>query len=276
MKGKRVKVSVMKILFIGDIVGRVGRQAVKHYLPALKKKHKVNLTIANGENAAGGKGITRPIFKELMQVGIDVVTMGNHTWDKREVYQFIDQEDKIIRPANYPNSDQVPGKGITYVQVNDQELAIINLHGRALMGDLEDPFRVGLDLVDQANKRTPHIFVDFHAETTSEKEAMGWFLDGKASALVGTHTHVQTNDNRILPNGTAYVSDVGMTGFADGILGMERQAILNKFLTQLPARIKAPEVGEARLNASLVNIDKFGRAGSIEMIRIDKENPFYI
>lgn len=263
----------MKILFIGDIVGSVGLKAVADYLPQLKQIYKPQLTIANAENAAGGKGITEKIYKDLLQSGIDLMTMGNHTWDNRDIYNFIDGQDKLIRPANYPNSDQAPGQGMTFVQVNQIEFALINLHGRALMTDMESPFRVGQDLVNQAKERTDHILIDFHAETTSEKEAMGWYFDGQVSALVGTHTHVQTNDHRVLPKGTAYVTDVGMTGFYDGILGMERQAIMDKFLTQMPVRINAPQAGRGRLNASLITINPSGKARSIEMIRIDDENP---
>lgn len=264
----------MKILFIGDIVGRVGRKAVNDYLPGLKKKYKPQITIANGENAAGGKGITESIYKELMKYGIDIITMGNHTWDNRNIYEFIDHQDKLIRPANYPDNTVTPGEGMTFVRVNDIEVAVINLHGRALMTDLESPFKVGQDLVDEAKQRTNHIFIDFHAETTSEKEAMGWYFDGSVSAIVGTHTHVQTNDHRVLPGGTAYVSDVGMTGFYDGILGMEKESIMEKFLTQMPVRIQAPENGRGRLNATIINIADSGKATSIDMIRIDSDNPF--
>lgn len=264
----------MKILFIGDIVGRVGRKAISDYLPALKKKYKPQITIANGENAAGGKGITESIFKELMQSGIDIITMGNHTWDNRNIYEFIDHQDKLIRPANYPDNTATPGKGMTFVRVNDVEVAVINLHGRALMADLESPFKVGQELIKEAKERTNHIFIDFHAETTSEKEAIGWYFDGSVSAIVGTHTHVQTNDHRVLPGGTAYVSDVGMTGFYDGILGMEKESIMEKFLTQMPVRIQAPENGRGRLNATIINIADSGKATSIDMIRIDDDNPF--
>lgn len=265
---------MMKILFIGDIVGRIGRETVREYLPLLKKKYKPQLTIANGENAAGGKGITESNYKELLQSGIDIITMGNHTWDNRDIFEFIDGQDKMIRPANYPDNEVTPGKGITYVQVNDKELAVINLHGRALMRDLDSPFKIGEEIVSKAKKRTNHIFIDFHAETTSEKEAMGWYFDGQVSTIVGTHTHVQTNDHRVLPNGTAYVSDVGMTGFYDGILGMNKESILENFLTQMPVRIQPPENGRSRLNGALVTLKDSGKARSIEMIRIDDDHPF--
>lgn len=264
----------MKLLFIGDIVGRVGRQAVREYLPSLKQKYKPQITIANGENAAGGKGITESIYKELLQSGIDILTMGNHTWDNRDIFEFIDNQDKMIRPANYPDNNATPGKGMTFVQVNNKKLAVINLHGRALMRDLDSPFKVGQELIKKAKEQTNHIFIDFHAETTSEKEAMGWFFDGEVSAIVGTHTHVQTNDHRVLPKGTAYVTDVGMTGFYDGILGMNKESILENFLTQMPVRIQPPDSGRARLNAVLITLKDSGKARSIEMIRIDDDYPF--
>ncbi|MFC6464770.1 TIGR00282 family metallophosphoesterase [Marinilactibacillus sp. GCM10026970] len=266
----------MKILFIGDVVGSMGREMVQEYLPKLKAKYKPQATILNGENAAGGRGITEKIYKEFLQCGVDAVTMGNHTWDKREIVDFIDDSKKLIRPANYPNLSRIPGEGITYIKINQQELAVINLHGRVFMADLEDPFRVGMELVEEARKRTPHIFIDFHAEVTSEKEAMGWYMDGKVSAIVGTHTHVQTNDHRILPGGTGYMSDAGMTGFYDGVLGMKKEAIIEKFLTQLPARFEVPETGRKKLNGCFIELnDTTGKAKSIIPIRIDEDTPFF-
>ncbi|WP_080146102.1 TIGR00282 family metallophosphoesterase [Marinilactibacillus piezotolerans] len=266
----------MKVLFIGDVVGSMGREMIQDYVPKLKNKFKPQATIVNGENAgAGGRGITEKIYKEFLQCGVDAVTMGNHTWDKREIFEFIDDAKKLIRPANYPAAADVPGKGIAYIKINQQELAVINLHGRTFMGDFEDPFRVGEQLVEEAKKRTPHILIDFHAEATSEKEAMGWFMDGKASAVVGTHTHVQTNDQRILSSGTGYMTDVGMTGFYDGILGMKKGPILNKFLTQLPNRFEVPENGRKRLNGCFIEFDnQTGKTKHIESIRIDDDHPF--
>lgn len=262
----------MKLLFIGDIVGSLGREKLNEWLPKLKDKYKPQATIANGENAADGRGITKKIYKEILQSGVDLVTMGNHTWDKREIYDFIDDAKRMIRPANYPKAANVPGKGIAYIKVNQLELAVINLHGRSFMGDYEDPFRVGQELVEEASKRTDHIFIDFHAEATSEKEAMGWFMDGKVSAVVGTHTHVQTNDARILPGGTAYQTDVGMTGFYDGVLGMKKEPILHKFTTQMPQRFEVPDKGRSRLNACFIEIDdKTGKAKKIKPIRIDDD-----
>ncbi|GEK91472.1 TIGR00282 family metallophosphoesterase [Alkalibacterium kapii] len=262
----------MKILFVGDIVGSLGRKKLSEWLPKLKEKYKPQATIANGENAADGRGITEKNYKEILQSGVDLVTLGNHTWDKREIFDFINDAKKMIRPANYPQSADVPGRGIAYIKINQLELAVINLHGRSFMGEYEDPFRVGGELVKEAAERTKHIFIDFHAEATSEKEAIGWFMDGQVSAVIGTHTHVQTNDGRILPKGTAYLTDVGMTGFYDGILGMKKEPILHKFTTQLPQRFELPSRGRSRLNACLIEIDdQTGKAKKIETIRIDDD-----
>lgn len=266
----------MKVLFIGDIVGSLGVDMIKEWLPKLKEQYKPQATIVNGENAADGRGITEKIYKELLQSGVDLVTMGNHTWDKKEIFDFIDNEKKLIRPANYPDNSVTPGKGLAYITINQLKLAVINLHGRAYMGDFEDPFRFGLELVEEARKITPHILIDFHAEATSEKEAMGWFMDGRVSAVLGTHTHVQTNDSRILPQGTAYQTDVGMTGYYDGILGMKKEPILQKFLTQLPNRFEVPDTGRKRLNGCYIDIDNStGKAKLIKNIRIDNDMPFF-
>lgn len=266
----------MKVLFIGDIVGSLGREMVNEWLPKLKEKYKPQATIVNGENAAGGRGITEKIYKELLSYGVDLVTMGNHTWDQKEIFDFIGEAKKLIRPANYPNNHVTPGKGLAYIKINQLELAVINLHGRSFMGDLEDPFYVGEGLVEEARQRTPHILIDFHAEATSEKEAMGWFMDGQVSAVLGTHTHVQTNDARILPNGTGYLTDVGMTGFYDGILGMKKEPILHKFLTQMPSRFEVPDTGRRKLNACLIDInDTTGKTKKIEPIRIDDDMTFF-
>lgn len=265
----------MKVLFLGDVVGKLGSEMLASYLPRLKKKYKPQVTIVNGENVAGGRGITEKDFKDFMQAGVDVVTMGNHTWDNREIFDFIDETPNLLRPANYPDDSAVPGRGITYIKVNQKELAIISLHGRAFMGDLESPFKIGDKLVNEAKKRTPFIFVDFHAESTSEKEAMGWFMDGRASSVVGTHTHVQTNDQRILPQGTSYMSDVGMTGYYDGILGMHKEPILEKFLTQMPTRFSVPNEGRKRLNGVYLEYHpESGQTRKIKPIRIDADNPF--
>ncbi|EGO2824667.1 TIGR00282 family metallophosphoesterase [Enterococcus faecalis] len=263
----------MRILFIGDVVGSLGREALATYVPKLKKKYRPQVTIANGENAASGRGITGKIYKKFLQDGVDVVTMGNHTWDNKDIFEFIDDAKKMVRPANFP--EDVPGQGMVFVKVNQLELAVINLQARTFMVPLEDPFKKVAELVAIARKRTPLIFVDFHGETTSEKQAMSWFLDGQVSAVVGTHTHVQTNDARILPKGTAFLSDVGMTGPYDGILGMKREPIIEKFMTALPKRFEVVETGRTILSACILEIDdQTGQAKMIEPIQISEDRPF--
>ena len=263
----------MRVLFIGDVVGSLGRDTVTEYLPKLKKKYHPQVTILNGENAAAGRGITEKIYKKFLQDGVDVVTLGNHTWDNRDIYEFIEDAKKMIRPANFPEG--VPGEGMVFVKVNAIELAVINLQARTFMTAIDDPFKKAEELVAQARKRTPFIFVDFHGETTSEKQAMGWFLDGKVSAVVGTHTHVQTNDARVLPQGTAFLSDVGMTGPYDGILGMKKEVIVERFLTALPQRFEVIDKGRSILSACILEIDEqTGKAKSIEPIQISEDRPF--
>ncbi|OXS78618.1 TIGR00282 family metallophosphoesterase [Domibacillus enclensis] len=264
----------MDLLFIGDVVGSPGRDMVSEYVPKLKKKYRPHLTIINGENAAGGRGITEKIYKKFMQDGANVVTLGNHAWDNKEIFEFIDRTKWLVRPANFPA--QVPGQGIAYVPSGEFEIAVINLQGRVFMNDLDCPFQKAELLVTEAARRTPFIFVDFHAETTSEKQAMGWFLDGRVTAVVGTHTHVQTADNRVLPGGTAYLTDAGMTGPYDGILGMQKEAIIQKFQNQLPARFEVPKEGRTQLSGCLIKTDrKTGHAKSIERILINEDHPFH-
>lgn len=190
----------MRILFVGDIVGSSGRKMLQETLPKLKKRWQPTVTIVNGENAAGGRGITKKIAASFFESDVNVITLGNHTWDNKEVFDFIDDEEKLIRPANFP--EDTPGRGYTFIQSNNREVAVINLQGRTFLPPLECPFRTADRILEEVRKRTKLIFVDFHAEATSEKQAMGWYLDGKVSAVVGTHTHVQTADERILPGGT--------------------------------------------------------------------------
>lgn len=264
----------MRLIFVGDVVGSLGREMVHEYLPKIKQTYKPQVTILNGENAASGRGITEKIYKGFLQDGVDVVTMGNHTWDNRDIFEFIDTAKKMIRPANFPEGT-TPGVGMTYIKVNSYELAVINLHGRTFMNALDDPFRKADELIQQAQKRTNKIFVDFHAETTSEKQAMGWYLDGRVSAVVGTHTHVQTNDARILPEGTAYLTDTGMTGPYDAILGMKKEQVLRKFLSQMPTRFEVPKEGRQILSACYIEIDDTtGKAKKIEPIMINEDRPF--
>ncbi|WP_349410570.1 TIGR00282 family metallophosphoesterase [Pseudalkalibacillus sp. SCS-8] len=262
----------MRILFVGDVVGSPGRSMIENYLQKLKSKYQPTLTIVNGENAAHGRGITEKITKNLKQWGAQAITMGNHTWDNKEIFEFIDDVPQMVRPANFPEG--TPGQGYTFVKINDIEVAIINLQGRTFMPPLDCPFQKADEIISEVSKRTPHIFVDFHAEATSEKQAMGWYLDGRVSAVVGTHTHVQTSDNRILPGGTAYISDVGMTGPYDGILGMSREAVLKKFLTNLPVRFEV-EKGREQLSGVVIDLHKeTGRAKSIKTIQINEDHPF--
>ncbi|MDR0920875.1 MAG: TIGR00282 family metallophosphoesterase [Lactobacillales bacterium] len=264
----------MRLLFIGDVVGSLGRKQITDYLPKLKRVYRPQVTIVNGENAASGRGITEKIYKKFLQDGADIVTLGNHAWDNRDIFEFIDDAKKLVRPANFPEGT-TPGQGMVYVKVNALEIAVINLQGRTFMNDLDDPFRKIEKMVEEARKRTPIIFLDFHAETTSEKQAMGWWLDGKVSAVVGTHTHVQTNDARILPNGTGYLTDVGMTGPYDGVLGMKKENVLEKFVTALPRRFEVVEDGRGLLSGVVIDIDNTtGKTVKMELIQISDDRPF--
>lgn len=265
---------IMKVLFVGDVVGSIGRKMLIESLPALKAKYRPQLTIVNGENAAAGRGITEKIYKEFLQAGVDVITMGNHTWDNRDIFEFIGNEKiKMIRPANFPEG--TPGLGYKIIQINQHKIAVINVQGRVFLNALDDPFRKMDVILEEIGDETNCIFVDFHAEATSEKQAMGWYLDGRVSAVVGTHTHIQTNDARILPQGTAYLTDAGMTGAYDSILGVERHIILEKFLTQLPVRHEIPEEGRKLLSGCYIEIDdRTGKATKIENILINEDRPF--
>ncbi len=264
----------MRILFVGDVVGSPGRDMVNEYVPKLKEKYRPTITIINGENAASGKGITEKIYRGFLEIGAQAITLGNHAFDNREIFEFIDKAKYLVRPANYP--EDVPGKGIVYLKVNQDEIAIINLQGRTFMPAIDCPFKKADKLLEEARARTPMIFVDFHAEATSEKQAMGWYLDGRVSAVVGTHTHVQTRDNRILASGTAYISDVGMTGPYDGILGVEKEAVMKRFLTSLPVRFEIPKSGRSQLSAVIIDLDKkTGLAKKIEPLLINDDQPFF-
>ncbi|MCM3587225.1 TIGR00282 family metallophosphoesterase [Mesobacillus maritimus] len=264
----------MRILFIGDVVGSPGRDMVKEYLPKLKEKYRPTITIVNGENAASGKGINEKIYRQFLEWGAQAVTLGNHAWDKKEIFDFIDKAKYLVRPANLP--EEVPGTGIVYLKVNQDEVAVINLQGRTFLPAIDCPFKKADELIAEARKRTPIIFVDFHAEATSEKEAMGWYLDGRVTAVVGTHTHVQTADERILPSGTAYLTDAGMTGPYDGILGVERDAVIKRFLTSLPVRFEVSTGGRTQLSGVVVDVDKKdGRAKKIQRVRINDDQPLF-
>jgi 2',3'-cyclic-nucleotide 2'-phosphodiesterase len=255
----------MRILFIGDIVGRPGRDLVRSGLAALVEYHQADLIIANGENAAAGFGITREIGDQLLDWGVDVITSGNHIWDKKEALDYIGAEPRLLRPANYPAG--VPGNGSYLARTKSgASVGVINLMGRVFMLNIDDPFAVVLREIEALRPRARIIFVDFHAEATSEKIAMGWHLDGKVTAVVGTHTHVQTADERILPTGTAYITDVGMTGPHDSIIGVEIEPALGRFLNALPARFETA-TGNPRLNGVVVEVDEqSGRATDIERL----------
>ncbi len=259
----------IKILFIGDIVGTIGRKAVKTVLPFLINKYPNSIIIANGENSSGGKGISKDIALELYQCGVHVITMGNHTWDNKDIFNFIDDDNRIIRPSNYPKG--TPGRGFTSIKMNQQELIVMNIQGRTFLPAIDCPFMEIDRLLEPFNKKNTCIFVDFHAEATSEKIAMGWYLDGRVSAVIGTHTHVQTNDSRILPKGTAYLTDVGMVGPRDGVLGMDINPVLQKFKTQLPNRF-IPAEGKWHFHAVYLEVDnQSGQATKIQSIHVDED-----
>src|SRR5438445_2431242 len=261
---------MMRLLFIGDIVGRPGRDLVRQGVRGLVEHHRIDLVIANAENAAAGFGITREIGDQLLDWGIDVMTSGNHIWDKKEALDYIGTEPRLLRPANYPAG--APGKGTYLARTEDgRTVGVVNIMGRVFMLNIDDPFQVALREIEALKLRTRIVFVDFHAEATSEKIAMGWHLDGKATAVVGTHTHVQTADERILPKGTAYLTDVGMTGPHDSIIGVEIEPALNRFLTALPSRFETA-TANPRLNAVLVDVDEqTGLATDIERLSYSQD-----
>jgi 2',3'-cyclic-nucleotide 2'-phosphodiesterase len=255
----------MNILFIGDIVGRPGRELVRRGLPALVEHHQIDFVVANAENAAAGFGVTREIGDDLLEWGVDVMTSGNHIWDKKEVIDYIGAESRLLRPANYPAG--VPGRGAYVARaMNGKSVAVINAMGRVFMLNIDDPFAVVLREIETVRDRARVILVDFHAEATSEKVAMGWHLDGKVTAVVGTHTHVQTADERLLPKGTAYITDVGMTGPHDSIIGMDREGSLARFLNAMPSRFE-PATENPRLNGVVIQADpETGRATGITRV----------
>lgn len=255
----------MKILFIGDIVGSPGRKIVHDRLADILAQQAVDLCIANGENAASGFGITPRLAEELFASGIEVLTGGNHIWDRKEIFDYFPHEPRLLRPANFPNGS--PGNGLFVGRAkNGAGYAVLNLQGRTFMVPIDDPFRTASQQLAAIPPDVKVILVDMHAEATSEKQAMGWYLDGKASAVLGTHTHVATADNRVLPGGTAYITDVGMTGPHDGVIGMDKQGILQRFLDAMPTRFSVAE-GDVQMNTVLLDVDETtGRARSIERL----------
>jgi len=254
----------VKILFVGDVIGRLGRKTVQAILPALRRETEVDLVVANGENAAGGRGLTLATADELFAAGVDVITSGNHVWEMREIYPLLDGEAPVLRPLNYPPG--VPGRGL----LTAHGAAFVNLQGRVFMSiEVDCPFRAADDALERL-KDTPVVIVDMHAEATSEKAGLAWYLNGRVSAVIGTHTHVATADARVLPKGTAFITDVGMVGPRDSIIGMEIRPIIERFLTQLPSRFSPVEKGPAIFNSVLIDIDEAsGRAQSI--VRVDRE-----
>jgi metallophosphoesterase (TIGR00282 family) len=259
----------VKLLFVGDVFGKVGRDLLGAALPRLVERHEIALVIANAENSAGGFGVTREVGEKLLDMGVDVMTSGNHVWDKKEALTYLPLEPRMLRPANYPAG--VPGAGTFIARTTQgEEVGVVNLMGRVFMLNIDDPFAVGRRELERLRARTPVVLVDMHAEATSEKIAMGWHLDGYCSAVVGTHTHVQTADEQILPRGTAYITDVGMTGPHDGIIGVDRDAALARFLNALPARFESA-TGNPKLHAVVIDVDQTtGRATGITRLSLTK------
>jgi 2',3'-cyclic-nucleotide 2'-phosphodiesterase len=257
----------VKLLFIGDIIGKPGREALSRELHRIVDRHRVDLVIANGENAAGGFGLTAETAQELFKCGVQMITSGNHIWDKKDSLEYIKREERIVRPANYPEG--TPGRGATLVSTpGGIKIGILNLEGRVFMNNLDCPFRCADREIAKLKEETPIIFVDFHAEATSEKVSLGWYLDGRVSAVVGTHTHVQTADERILTAGTAYMTDAGMTGSFDSVIGVRKEDAIEKFITQRPAKFEVAKK-DIRINGVVIEVDeKSGLALSIERINI--------
>ena len=260
----------MKILFIGDIVGKPGRRAVAELAPSLIAEKKIDFVIANCENAAAGFGVTREIVEELYASRIDVLTSGNHIWNKKEALEFIAEYKNLLRPANY--SSKSPGSGVNVFSTPQGEsVGVLNLAGRIFMQPSNCPFETAKNIIADLKSKTKIIIVDFHAEATSEKKALGWYLDGEVSAVLGTHTHVQTADNEVLPSGTAYISDAGMTGPFDSVIGVKKETIIERFLTNVPNKFDVAK-GDVRLQGVLLDINaQNGRANSIERISIKFE-----
>ncbi len=257
----------MRILFIGDVVGKAGRDCLHQYLPELKDRKRIDFTIANGENAAGGAGMTQNIYIELRNMDIDVITGGNHIWDQKDVFNFIDHEPRMIRPANYPLKT-TPGQGTVIIEPANggPGIAVINLIGRVFMKNVDCPFLAADRELLLIKQKVKTVIVDFHAEATSEKQALGWYLDGRVSAVIGTHSHVQTADQRILPNKTAYITDVGMAGLYNSILGVDIEGPLTRFLTQLPHKLTISD-GKKVFNAVIIDINEDnGSAKAIERV----------
>jgi len=255
----------LTILVVGDVFGEPGRAALLGLLPRLKREHEVDCTIVNVENAAAGFGVTPQIARSFLDGGVDVMTSGNHIWDRKEIIEYIVKENLLLRPANYPVG--TPGVGSVVVKAGPHKVAVLNLMGRVFLPTTDCPFRKADEEVARLRQETAIIVVDMHGEATSEKQAMGWYLDGRASAVLGTHSHVQTADERILPGGTAFITDLGMTGPVDSVIGVERELAIQRFLSQMPNRFE-PAKGPAALHGAVVRIDpESGKALEIRRIR---------
>ena len=256
----------MKIMMIGDVYGEPGRAALHKLLPRLREQHQAEFVVVNVENAAGGFGVTQSIAEEVLDLGVDVMTTGNHVWDKKETAGYIVKENRLLRPANYPVG--TPGAGWITVKAGPHRVTVINLMGRVFMNPIDCPFRGAEAILESVGRETNIRLVDFHCEATSESIAMGWWLDGKVSAVVGTHRHVQTADERVLPGGTAYITDLGMTGPTEGVIGVDRDQIIQRFLQQMPIRFETAK-GPAALHGVVITVDpETGRASAIERLRV--------
>jgi metallophosphoesterase (TIGR00282 family) len=256
----------MNVLMVGDVFGEPGRAALAALLPRLREQHAIDFCVVNCENAAAGFGVTPPMARQFLEQGADVLTSGNHIWDKKEIVEFITKDNLLLRPANFPSG--TPGVGHVSVKCGPHRVAVLNLMGRVFMHPIDCPFRKADEILPELRRETPIILVDMHCEATSESVAMGWYLDGRVSAVVGTHRHVQTADERILPGGTAYITDLGMTGPTEGVIGVDRDIILQRFLTQMPVRFE-PAKGPAALHAVVITIDPdTGRASDIRRLRV--------
>jgi metallophosphoesterase (TIGR00282 family) len=253
----------VKLLFVGDIVGSPGRHAVEALLPGLRERHEPDFVVVNGENSAGGLGITERIARGFYRIGVDAITLGNHAFRHAEVYDFLDRDERIVRPANYPKGN--PGRGYTVVENDGLRLAVVNLSGTVFLDAARSPFAEVDAILAELRGRADHVLVDFHGEATSEKVAMGWYLDGRVTACVGTHTHVPTADARVLPGGTAYITDVGMTGPRGGVIGVQKELAVRRFVTQMPVKFETA-TDDPWLNGVLIEADESGRATAIEQL----------
>jgi metallophosphoesterase (TIGR00282 family) len=256
----------MNVLMVGDVFGDPGRAALQKLLPQLKEEYRIDFTVVNVENAASGFGVTPAMARAFLGQGVDVMTSGNHIWDRKEIVEYVTRENLLLRPANFPTG--TPGVGSVTLKAGPHRVAVLNLMGRVFMNPIDCPFRKADELLPELRKETPIILVDMHAEATSESVAMGWYLDGRVSAVVGTHRHVQTADERVLPKGTAYITDLGMTGPTDSVIGVDRDLILQRFLYQMPVRFE-PAKGPAALHGVVITIDPdTGRASEIRRLRV--------